>query len=452
MSGRVYKSANLPICYKLIMNYVLRATCFFFSLNFLSVVFLLPSVSSAWEANFSADPSAPELFLAIDKDRQKLFILSNKSPLQKLKEFSCSTGQVRGDKQKQGDRKTPEGIYFLEKRLTRGLNYDLYGKLAFTLNYPNPVDRIKGKTGYGIWIHGRGHKITEFETKGCVALNMSDITALEHGIILQKTPVAIARKASWRDDETNPGLESEIVRLTREWAKSWAKKSDEFFSFYHGEKFTLSGQNFKRFTRRKKRLFQKYSWIDVYVHQPKALAGPGYVVSFFGQVYRTSSFLSTGIKRLYWQKSENNEWKIVGSEWRPGAAAMEKELKGKYLEARKEELLQWIEKWRKAWEKADLETYARFYTIDAVQGSIKGIKAILANKKKVWRKVGRPQKIECKDFDIRLDKEGFLISFVQKYTSEQGYKDTGIKQLKVTPLPSGWHIISESWRKLSWPR
>jgi ketosteroid isomerase-like protein len=142
----------------------------------------------------------------------------------------------------------------------------------------------------------------------------------------------------------------------------------------------------------------------------------------------------------------------VGSEWRPGAAAMERELKGKYLEARKEELLQWIEKWRKAWEKADLENYARFYTIDAVQGSIKGIKAILANKKKVWRKVGRPQKIECKNFDIQLDKEGFLISFVQKYTSEQGYKDTGIKQLTVAPLPSGWHIISESWRKLSWPR
>ncbi len=422
---------------------------FFFGLHLLLAVFFFPSLSIAWEVNLSAEPCIPEQFLAIDKEQQKLFILSNKSPLQKLKEFSCSTGRVRGDKQKQGDLKTPEGIYFIEKRLSQGLDYDLYGKLAFTLNYPNPVDRIHGKTGYGIWIHGRGHKITTFETKGCVALNMPDIELLERGgIIPQKTPVVIARKASWRDDEINSGLETEIVKLTREWAKSWSKKSNEFFSFYDGKKLTLSGQNFKRFKKRKKRLFQKYPWIDVFIHQPKALAGPGYVVSFFEQVYRTSSFFSTGIKRLYWQKSENNGWKIVGIEWRPGSAAMEKELKDKYLKARKEELTQWIENWRKAWEKADLEKYALFYTRDAVQGSMKGIKAILANKKRVWSKLGRPQKIGFKDLDVKLDKNGFLISFVQKYESEQGYTDLGIKRLTVTPLPSGWRITSESWKRL----
>ena len=441
MSGKFYKPITIHCA--LYYSFIL---CPVFTL------FFLPLVSSAWEANFSANPSVPELFLAIDKERQKLFVLSNKSPLQKLKEFSCSTGQVRGDKQKQGDRKTPEGIYFLEKRLSQGLDYDLYGKLAFTLNYPNPVDRIHGKTGYGIWIHGRGHKITEFETKGCVALNMSDIELLEHaGIILQKTPVVIARKASWQNDENNSGLETEIVQLTREWARYWSKKSNEFFSFYDEKKFTLSGQDFTQFKKRKKRLFQTYPWIDVYIHQPRALAGPGYVVSFFEQLYRTPSFFTTGIKRLYWQKYKNQEWKIVGGEWRQGATAMEKKLKDRYLEARKEKLIQWIESWRKAWEKADLKKYALFYTRDAVQGPIKGIKAILANKKKIWQNSGRPQKIECKNFEIRLDKAGFLISFVQKYKSEQGYTDLGIKRLTVTPFPSGWRITSESWRKLSCP-
>ena len=141
----------------------------------------------------------------------------------------------------------------------------------------------------------------------------------------------------------------------------------------------------------------------------------------------------------------------MGSEWRPGATAMEKKLKDRYLEAREEELIQWIESWRKAWEKADLKKYALFYTRDAVQGPIKGIKAILANKKKIWQNSGRPQKIECKNFEIRLDKAGFLISFVQKYKSEQGYTDLGIKRLTVTPFPSGWRITSESWRKLSCP-
>ena len=40
----------------------------------------------------------------------------------------------------------------MERKLSKGLNYKLYGDLAFTLNYPNPIDRLKGKTGRGIWI------------------------------------------------------------------------------------------------------------------------------------------------------------------------------------------------------------------------------------------------------------------------------------------------------------
>ena len=37
-----------------------------------------------------------------------------------------------------------------------------------TLNYPNPVDGLRGKTGHGIWIHSKGFELVP--TKGCVAI------------------------------------------------------------------------------------------------------------------------------------------------------------------------------------------------------------------------------------------------------------------------------------------
>ena len=427
-----------------------------------------PLISNAWEARIIADPFTPELFLTIDKEKQKLFVLlstASKNPLHKItkaKEFSCSTGKVRGDKQKQGDLKTPEGIYFIEKRLSQGLDYDLYGNLAFTLNYPNPIDRIQGKTGYGIWIHGRGHTITDYETRGCVAMNMPDIELLEQsGIILQKTPVVIARTVTWQSKaeaakSAEAAVAAEIVRLTRLWARNWSKKSNEFLSFYDNKKFSLSGQNFYYFKKRKIRLFRKYPWIDVYIHQPRALVGPGYVVSFFEQLYRTPTFCSSGIKRLYWQKSYANandasinqptQWKIVGSEWRDADTALDNRIKHNYLKARKEELIKWLEHWRISWERADLQKYALFYTRDAIQGKIKGLHDILENKKRIWSKSGPPKKIKCQNFDIKLDKQGFVISFVQKYESKKGYTDVGLKRLTITPSPSGWRITSESWR------
>ena len=77
---------------------------------------------------------------------------------------------------------------------------------------------------------------------------------------------------------------------------------------------------------------------------------------------------------------------------------------------------------------------------------IKGLHDILENKKRIWSKSGPPKKIKCQNFDIKLDKQGFVISFVQKYESKKGYTDVGLKRLTITPSPSGWRITSESWR------
>jgi len=83
-----------------------------------------------WAVTLSSTPHGPPLIVAVNKDRQQLFMLEQRSPLSLKRQLSCSTGERVGDKVEQGDLKTPEGVYFVQEHLRGGLDYDLYGTMA----------------------------------------------------------------------------------------------------------------------------------------------------------------------------------------------------------------------------------------------------------------------------------------------------------------------------------
>ena len=56
-----------------------------------------------------------------------------------------------GPKLKEGDRKAPEGFYYVTP--SRMNPYSRY-HLSFNLGYPNPYDRAHGRTGSALMVHG----------------------------------------------------------------------------------------------------------------------------------------------------------------------------------------------------------------------------------------------------------------------------------------------------------
>ena len=141
----------------------------------------------AWEAVTDGLPD--QAVVAVDKSRQRFFLMEKG----KARDYLCTTGQAQGDKQVRGDLKTPEGVYFVVRKRTERLDFEEYGGEAYILDYPNPVDRLRGKTGSGIWVHSRGRAITPFESRGCVVLNLKDIA--EVGPELKRgTPVLIGER------------------------------------------------------------------------------------------------------------------------------------------------------------------------------------------------------------------------------------------------------------------
>ena len=283
----------------------------------LACLLLLPGHPAAgeWTADVVDTEWFPRRSVAVDKKAQSFFLLSRQSPVRVAEFLPCATGQLLGDKSKEGDLRTPEGVYFITRRKAGGLNYELYGDLAFPLNFPNPADVVRRKTGHGIWIHGRGHAIIPYETQGCVAINTPDLHRLDNELSLG-TPVIIADELRLEGDAARLKAEArEVVEATQGWAKAWQDRSDAFFGFHDAEKFAISeGQPFAAFRGQKERLFKSLPWIQVTLSDIRALPGPDYWVTFFVQVYRSPTLISQGVKRLYWQRGTDGRFRIIGME------------------------------------------------------------------------------------------------------------------------------------------
>ena len=274
----------------------------------------------AWEPVIEELHAMPERLIAVDKSRQQLSLFERRSPLKLARLFTCTTGQAVGDKELEGDLKTPEGIYFVVQRIGSGLEFLKYGNEAYTLNYPNPVDRLRRKTGYGIWIHGRGEPLAPLQTQGCVSLNNEDLASIAP-LLVPGTPVALTESFSHspagdsRRAETARVLEKSV----RDWANAWTQRSASMFDFYDKQAYSLAqGESFSRFQSQKERLFRHLPWIKTSVRDIRVLQGPGYWVTWFYQDYQAPNLTTRGVRRLYWAQDAKGDFKILGMEWAPG--------------------------------------------------------------------------------------------------------------------------------------
>lgn len=412
----------------------------FLPLLLVALVLAVPVSAAGWQATIESHSALPSKFLAVDKDAQKFFIMVQKSPLQVASGLPCVTGQRTGDKKARGDLRTPEGVYFIERRLTQGLNFALYGDQAFTLNFPNPVDRLRQKTGSGIWIHGRGNEIKPSETRGCVVLKTADLKRIQ-GELIPGTPVAIADSLRFSD---KPGAmakecESMLERVQR-FTADWQSESADFFKHFDPEKYSLSSESFAGFKQHKLAVWKSQPWLQVAALDVRVLPGPDYWVTLFKQYYRTPTMLSEGYKRLYWQKDKQGEYKIVGMEWKDAPLDLETE----YLRKVRSTVKAMIESWRSSWESGSLEEYLSFYRDEATQGLRAGAAAIRAHKEEVWGK-DKPKEVAFGPFELTVHPLGLAVAFTQDYAAQSGYADRGWKTMVLVPDGLGFKIASEDW-------
>lgn len=421
-------------------------------------LFLSGRPASAWEALLTDDPALPPSLVAVDKANKTLFYFEKRSPLTMRQAFPSIHGQAEGDKQVRGDLRTPEGVYFVTGKVREPLDFEEYGSQAHALNYPNPVDKLRGKTGSGIWIHSKGRPIANQTTRGCIAVDLADIDALAPHLV-PGTPVVVAENIASDVIQPTPDVKADVAAATpateamtrlltektEAWNKAWASRSEAMFDFYDPDAYTRAqDESFSAFRAQKEQLFQRFPWIQIQYGEINVLQGPGYWVSWFKQYYRAPNLSTEGIRRLYWQPVKNGELKIVGMEWLPQDLGMERA----YLDSLAPSVVAFVEEWRQAWERGDLEAYASYYAKDAVQDGQRGLEAITARKKRTWGPKKKPLAVEFHGLRVRLEDRGVRVDMTQVYRDTSGYQDKGTKEMLLYPEGDSWRIASETWTAL----
>jgi len=139
--------------------------------------------------------------IAVDAALSRLYLFENTSKgLRLVADYYASVGKLGIEKAVEGDQRTPLGVYFITSRLDPKALRDFYGAGALPLNYPNPLDQLRGKTGSGIWLHGTPpdqFSRAPQATDGCVALANPDLERLLRTVEPRSTPVVIARQLQW---------------------------------------------------------------------------------------------------------------------------------------------------------------------------------------------------------------------------------------------------------------
>ena len=115
-------------------------------------------------------------------------------------DWYASIGRGGSAKRREGDLKTPLGVYFVTMWVADRYLPDLYGAGALGLNYPNEWDQRRQRNGFGIWIHGepRGLKSRPPRwSQGCLIISNLALETLVEAIGEQSIPVIIGDRLRW---------------------------------------------------------------------------------------------------------------------------------------------------------------------------------------------------------------------------------------------------------------
>ncbi len=139
--------------------------------------------------------------LLVDIAGPRLFVLTRRGDdFVVVNDFYASVGLMGGGKAREGDMRTPLGAYRITSELPRSRIRSYHGSFAWVLDYPNRDDRMAGRTGSHIWIHGVPPGTIArppFSTEGCIALSNEDLEALRRLVRINRTVVVIVESVNW---------------------------------------------------------------------------------------------------------------------------------------------------------------------------------------------------------------------------------------------------------------
>ncbi len=255
--------------------------------------------------------------LVVDASRSRLYVYANRNGVPiRVADFYVTIGKAGAGKQKEGDNRTPIGIYKVDHfKPSRELT-DFYGSGAFTLSYPNEWDTRQGRNGHGIWIHGspsNTYSRSPRASEGCVVLANDDLNRLGQYIQPGKTPVIIAQAVEWVSRDALSARRDDLNAAINQWRADWESRDAARLLRHYSPTFRTGTQDIRAFGLNKQKVNAAKSWIKIDLNRLNLMLYPeraDFAMVSFVQDYRSSNLNDITPKRQFWSR-ENGRWKII---------------------------------------------------------------------------------------------------------------------------------------------
>jgi L,D-peptidoglycan transpeptidase YkuD (ErfK/YbiS/YcfS/YnhG family) len=253
--------------------------------------------------------------IAVDTDKSRLYLFENTSSgTRLLADYYVSVGRAGVGKNVEGDLRTPLGVYFITSNLNPKSLEDLYGTGALPINFPNKLDQRRGKTGSGIWLHGKPKAQfarAPLATEGCIALSNPDLNRIIRSVEIQTTPVVIAAQLQWTQPHAVSPQKQQFAQLLRDWADTKQAGTPSSLTRFYANDFFADGKDLSAFMAASTPEISRIHGRRVEVEDLSLIGWTDTeetMVTTFGEVI-------AGVRggrtiRQYWQKRAGT-WKIV---------------------------------------------------------------------------------------------------------------------------------------------
>lgn len=252
--------------------------------------------------------------IAVDTSRSRLYLFENSATgLKLVADYYVSIGKLGTEKALEGDSRTPLGVYFVTGSLNPKTLKEFYGAGALPINYPNPYDLRRGKSGSGIWLHGtppasfaRGPRATD----GCVVLANPDLQRLLSTVQARTTPVVIAPSLQWVPAQNLRADSQKFEDVLQTWRQAKSSGNlNQMLAFYAPD-FSSYGKNLATWSSSLSREVDKARGLPLQLKDLSLLRWNDQtetMVVTFTEVLQGAKAGST--KRQYWLR-QAGQWKI----------------------------------------------------------------------------------------------------------------------------------------------
>lgn len=257
--------------------------------------------------------------LLVDTEKHRLYVFRNDKGQPKLvTDFYVSAGKNGIDKERAGDQKTPLGVYHVTSSIAKQKLTDQYGAGAYPISYPNEWDKLNGRDGSGIWLHGTQsdtYSRPPLASDGCVVLTNDDFERLGPYVDIGNTPVVITSKIEWQEPERWELEKHSLEEAVNRWRIDWESLNVERYLSHYSPRFIADSKDFSAWAERKRAVTAQKKFVKVDITLLSAYSYKGsngnepFMVITYLQDYHSNNLSNKIKKRQYWAK-EDGRWKI----------------------------------------------------------------------------------------------------------------------------------------------